>query len=277
MNDEVDNRPDFMKGIYIPPQPTIIEQIREATPDLGKIALLISKDAGITANIIRTVNSPAYNLPNSISSINQAVMLLGLDSVINIVNGLMIRVAFEKYCTDKLVEFWQLNEEIAICCAILAKRLDIADPEEAYMLGLFHNCGIPALTKKFADYYAVLQEAFTQNEQSVMGYLHSKYYTCHSTIGFYIAKNWKLPSNICTAIRDHRDRSRLEFRDECNDGILICLKIAEKICDEPSRLCGASASAHWDYVFDAILSELCMSNEDLEDLEHEVKDELMSY
>lgn len=79
---KLDERPDFMRGIYIPPQPAIIEQIREVSPDLPKIAQLIGKDAGISANILRTVNSPAFNLPNKIGSINQAVMLLGLDPVV---------------------------------------------------------------------------------------------------------------------------------------------------------------------------------------------------
>lgn len=86
MTESVDNRPDFMRGIYNPPQPAIIERIREVSPDLSKIAKLIGKDAGISATILRTVNSPDFNLPNKIGSIHQAVMLLWLDTVINNMN-----------------------------------------------------------------------------------------------------------------------------------------------------------------------------------------------
>lgn len=226
--------------------------------------------------MLRVVNSPAYNLANKISSIQQAVMLLGLDAVINIINGLMIRVAFEKFDTDNLVEFWALNEEMAHCCALLARRLGVADHEQAYLLGLFHNCGIPALFKKFPTYLQALQQGFEQSEVSVMAYVESEFRTSHTSIGYLIARNWKLPEPVSEAIRDHRDLDRLEHRSSETDGLLICLKIAEELCEEPRRLCGATGNAHWPVVSDAIFAELCIGEEDFEELRFEIQEQLVA-
>ena len=269
-------KPDFMKGIFIPPQPRIIDDVRDASPDLVKIAAFISKDAGISANVLRTVNSPAYNLPNKISSISQAVMLLGLDSVINIINGLMIRVAFEKYDTESLVEFWRLNEDIALASAILAKRLDLAPSADAYLLGLFHACGIPAIRTKFPQYMSSLKEAFEQSDLSPSVYLDNLVNTNHGVVGFWIAKTWNLPSNVCNAIRDHIDRSWVDHRNEETDGLLICLKLAQRVCDSHVRLMGADENAHWPFVKETILTELGMSDLDWDDLSHEIVDQLHS-
>ncbi|MEZ5505085.1 MAG: HDOD domain-containing protein [Gammaproteobacteria bacterium] len=268
-------RPDFMKGIYIPPQPAIIEEIRDASPDLPRIAKLIGKDAGISANVIRTVNSPAYNLPNKISSINQAVMMLGLDSVINIVNGLMIRTAFEKYNTDDLVEFWELNEEMALCCSLLARRFDVADTEQAYLLGLFHNCGIPAMAKKFPNYNGLLREAYSQLEVAAMEYISQRLNTNHTLIGYLIARNWKLPDPVSEAIREQGDRARLYQRSPPTDGLLICLKLAEQICAAPRRLSGVVESAQWPVIAEEVFRELCISEEDFADLEHEIREQMI--
>lgn len=270
-----DNRPDFMRGIYIPPQPAIIEQIREVSPDLPKIAQLIGKDAGISANILRTVNSPAFNLPNKIGSINQAVMMLGLDTVINIVNGLMIRTAFEQYNTEDLVEFWELNEEMAICCSLLSRRFGVADPEHAYLLGLFHNCGVPALSKKFPQYLSLLKRAYCQSECSATAYIEQEINTSHTAIGYIIARNWKLPDGVCEAIRDQGEAVVGYQAQREADALLICLKLAEAICAEPRRLAGAAENAHWASVADAIFSELCFSEDDFSDLEQDIKEQMV--
>lgn len=274
-NNITDQRPDFMKGIYIPPQPAIIEQIREISPDLSKIAQLISKDAGISANIIRTVNSAAYNLNREIGSINQAVMLLGLDSVINITNGLMIRVAFEKYDTDNLVEFWQLNEEMAICCSIVARAFNLASPEHAYLLGLFHNCGLPALSKKYPQYTDLLHCAYSQTEKSIALYIEEKINTNHAIIGYIIARNWKLPDTVSEAIREHLETGSPTHSS--SDNLLTCLQIAGNICEESRRLVGVSENSHWPNIKDAILAELFLCEEDFSDMAHEVREQVIAH
>lgn len=105
-----------------------------------------------------------------------------------------------------------------------------------------------------------------------MQYIEREINTCHTAIGYIIARNWKLPDSVSEAIRDHRDRDRLVHRDPASDGLLICLKLSEQLCDEPCRLVGVSESAHWPDIADVIFSTLCISEEDFSDLEHEIKE-----
>jgi HD-like signal output (HDOD) protein len=84
-----------LHGIKIPPQPQIlvdlqIEQIMP-DPDINQIAKLISRDVGLAGTVLKVVNSSFYGLSNKITSVDQAVSLIGLDSVINIINGVSIK------------------------------------------------------------------------------------------------------------------------------------------------------------------------------------------
>jgi HD-like signal output (HDOD) protein len=86
---------NVLMGIKIPPQPQImvdlqIEQIMP-DPDLKRIAALIRRDVGLAGTILKVVNSSFYGLSNKITSIDQAVSLIGLDSIINIINGVSIK------------------------------------------------------------------------------------------------------------------------------------------------------------------------------------------
>jgi len=80
-----------LQGISVPPQPQIMvdlqmEQVMPV-PDLKAISRLISQDPGLSGALLKIVNSPYFGLANRIASIQQAVNLLGCNSVINLINA----------------------------------------------------------------------------------------------------------------------------------------------------------------------------------------------
>ncbi|MEC8443449.1 MAG: HDOD domain-containing protein [Pseudomonadota bacterium] len=86
---------DIMQGIRVPPQPQVLVDLQMEQmcpdPDPRSIAKLISQDVGLTGAILKVVNSAAYNLSAPSTSVEHAVNLIGIDSVINVINGLAIR------------------------------------------------------------------------------------------------------------------------------------------------------------------------------------------
>src|SRR5690242_8536175 len=85
----------LLQGISIPPQPQIMVdlQMEQLTPnyDINRITALIRQDVGLSGSILKTVNSAFFGLKNKIASVQQACQLLGVNSVVNIVNALSIR------------------------------------------------------------------------------------------------------------------------------------------------------------------------------------------
>ncbi|MFW9674755.1 HDOD domain-containing protein, partial [Vibrio parahaemolyticus] len=142
-----------LQGISVPPQPQIMvdlqmEQVMPV-PDLKAIARLISQDPGLSGALLKIVNSPYFGLTNRIASIQQAVNLLGCDSVINLINAQSIKGEMSDETIVTLNRFWDSAQDVAMACLTLAKRIGYQAPDEAYALGLFHNCGIPLMLKRF--------------------------------------------------------------------------------------------------------------------------------
>ena len=155
---------EFLHGISVPPQPQIMVDLQMEQlmpePDLKAIAKLIGQDPGLSGALLKIVNSPHFGLANRIASIQQAVNLLGCNSVINLINAQSIKGELTDEAIVTLNRFWDTAQDVAMTCLTLAKRIGYKSPDEAYTLGLFHNCGIPLMVKRFPNYMTVLEEAY---------------------------------------------------------------------------------------------------------------------
>ncbi len=201
--------------INIPPQPSVLLEIdkliNKPNNQITAIGNLINKDVGLSAAIFKLVNSSFYKFPTPITSIPKAITLLGLNQVSNLIKGVLLRdsiggneVAYEK--------FWERSNDIALLCAIIAKKqisaCNIA-VEQAYMAGLFHECGVPILMQRFPEYC----QAFRLNHGSHWPDFHDedkRYDTDYTVVGYLVTRHWNLPEFICQAVRFHHDRLNVE-------------------------------------------------------------------
>lgn len=112
----------IMQGIKIPPQPQILVDLQMEQvmpdPDMGRIAKLISQDVGLSGTVLKVVNSPFYGLKNRITSVHQAVCLIGLDSVVNIINGLSIKSQMSDVVHEYDLSFESPHLVIVLVCII---------------------------------------------------------------------------------------------------------------------------------------------------------------
>src|SRR5690554_4935317 len=130
----------IMQGIKIPPQPQILvdlqmEQVMP-NPDLKEIARLISQDVGLAGTVLKVVNSPFFELKSRITSVQQAVSLIGLRSVVNIINGLSIKSQMSDETIVNMNRFWDTANDIAQVSLNIAKQVGYPNPDMAYLLGL---------------------------------------------------------------------------------------------------------------------------------------------
>ena len=200
----------LLQGISIPPQPQIMVdlQMEQMMPgcSLQNIAKLISQDVGLAGSILKTVNSPFYGLSNKITSISQAVSLLGSKTVINLVNAQSIRGELSDNEIVALGRFWDSAMEIAMTANVIAKQIGFPAPDEAYTLGLFHNCGIPLLMMRFPNYPDVMIEAYSRTNERIVDIENAMINTNHAVVGYYVGKSWNLPAYLCEAIHEHHPR-----------------------------------------------------------------------
>jgi HD-like signal output (HDOD) protein len=202
--------------IQIPPRPVILLEIdrllHKPNNQLEEIAQLINQDVGLSAAIFKLVNSSFYKMPAPIENISKAITILGLSQVSNLIKGLSLRkaiggqeIAFEK--------FWERSDEIALLCAIIAKKQIAAcniAVDQAFMAGLFHECGVPILMQRFPEYC----QTFRINHGSHWPDFREEdvhFKTDHAVVGFMVTRHWNLPEFICQAVRYHHDRLNVDY------------------------------------------------------------------
>nr|WP_218626532.1 HDOD domain-containing protein [Pseudomonas sp. dw_358] len=271
-----------LQGISVPAQPQIMVDLQMEQympdPDLDVIARLIAQDPGLSGALLKIVNSPHYGLTSRITSIQKAVNLLGSRSVINLINAQSIRGEMSDETIVTLNRFWDTAQDVALTCLTLAKRIGSQANDEAYALGLFHDCGVPLMLKRFPDYMSVLEQAYAQAgpDCRVVDTENRVYNTNHAVVGYYTAKSWRLPEHLINAIANHHNALSI-FRDDTNrnaplKNLLAVLKMAEHICASYRVLGNQQDDHEWDSVGALVLDYVGLSDYDFENLRESIRE-----
>jgi HD-like signal output (HDOD) protein len=265
----------MVKGIDIPVRPVILQKVMDlqSNPDveIKEMANVISSDVTLSACVLKTINSPLYGLRNNISSIHRAVNLLGMSNVLNLVIGVSLRLELSGNLNVAVERFWDSANRVALLSARLARAFDNTMAEEAYTLGLFHDCGIPLLIMKFPDYVEVLKAANQDHGRLFTDVEDDAHQTNHTVVGYYVANSWHIPKRICMGILSHHAIDLLDSEDRKQNDLIANLKLAEAIGHRARKL---TDSAEWIKIQDEILDYLSLGVQEYEDLRDDLLEEL---
>ena len=185
----------------------ILEVVKREDSDLMEIADIISADPSLSALLLKTINSPIYGLPSTVSTVLSAVRLLGINTVKNLALSFSL-IKQPQNSENEIFDymaFWKNSLVTALASKQFAKIIfpDIA--EDAFFVGLLHNIGILALIQCIPKQYSiVLQEMsqthceFHEAEQRILGFDHAE-------VGEYFTRKWGFPEIFLTPIQYHHD------------------------------------------------------------------------
>jgi HD-like signal output (HDOD) protein len=270
----------ILQGIRVPPQPQIlvdlqIEQVMP-DPDMDQVARLIRQDVSLSGMMLKFVNSPFFALKNKITSIEQAVALLGADTVINIVNGLTIKGEMTDDTIQSMTRFWDTATDIAMVSATIAKQIGAKNPDEAYAIGLFHNAGIPLMMHRFPNYDAILQESYAAPAPRIIDVENRHLNTNHAVVGYYTAKSWNLPPHLCDVIAEHHNAQQIFAKKDGKQPerktLLAILKIAEHLCGNFRILGQQVEDLEWEVIQQEVLEYTGLSSYDLNQMTENFQD-----
>lgn len=226
----------LLQGVDIPPCPAILvdldAELRKEAPDQRDIARLISRDVALSGRLMLIANSPAFATGRELGSVTQALAVLGNQQVFNLVVSQLLKAALAGAPEVPMDRFWDSSALTARLAAELARRLRCIRPDIAYTFGLFHDCGIPLIMKRFdkaRDALAAANAAefasFTDIEEELLG-------TNHAVVGYFLARRWRLPDFVAESILYHHDYAMLEddsrISDDARTLIALCV-LAEHI------------------------------------------------
>lgn len=165
----------------------------------------INRDQGLAARVLRVANSAFYGFPGNIGSINEAVVVLGFHAVrsLALASGIIGQFSPSEGRQFDRLAFWQHAIGTGVAARVLANTLG-RNAEEAFAAGLLHDVGKLVLDAHFHEDFCAVLAHLKSNDSTMLEAEKSVLGMDHATIGYEVARQWKFPTAIQQAIRDHQ-------------------------------------------------------------------------
>ena len=177
----------------------LLNELERVEPDLRKISQLINTDPVLTTRLLRLANSAQYQLANKISSVAEALALMGLDQVRSLATAAAIAGAFRKVPGIDLNQFWRYSLNVAKLSRTLGGMVRKNQPA-AFTAGLIHatgelvmHLGLPKEMAVLDQHVAPLGLKRAAAERKQLGY-------SYADVGAGFARNWQFPQPTVEAL-----------------------------------------------------------------------------
>ncbi len=177
----------------------LLAVIENPRVSLNEISNFIAGDPALTTKVLRMVNSPVYGFPGRISSVNQAVILLGL----TVVKGLLLGVSVFDLMQKTMTGLWEHSIGCAIFSRIIAIKKGHRDPDELSVDGLLHDIGKVFLVLQFPDEYQQALAESRRDSLTIYSSEKNRFNTTHSSVGSWMARKWRFPASLIDVIEYH--------------------------------------------------------------------------
>jgi len=185
----------------------LLPLLKNPDSSAAKIEDILKYDPGLTANILKLTNSAFFGLPSRVSSVRQAIMLLGWKRLMQLVMTMCMSALMKKSVPGYDLprgELWRHSVAVSVAADLLVKSLSISDADEVFTAALLHDIGKLVLGDYVQEDLENIEVmvgkgiSFEVAEFIVLG-------TNHADIGARILQNWALPQDLVNAVSWHHD------------------------------------------------------------------------
>jgi HD-like signal output (HDOD) protein len=183
----------------------ILKELQSPACSARRMGDVVSRDPGLTAKILRLVNSPFYGFPSRIDTIERAITILGINELTTLAVGISAISTFSSIPSSVLnmQHFW----EHSVSCGTLARLIAGTKPglseERFFVAGLLHDIGMLLILRAMPHSFckAILYSRensipLEQAEQHICGFDHSE-------VGGLLLEAWGIPENLTHMVRHH--------------------------------------------------------------------------
>lgn len=252
------------RGVKIPPQPRVLEELRQCIrrkeEDVRVLARVINQDPGATAMLFKVVTNAAYAQHQPFDSVEQILHAVGIRQTVNLVQAIVLTGLVKVDSNQAAYEaFWARSQAVAQIAMLIADdRVAVCNifPDQAYLAGIFHDCGVLLLLQRFPAYCAEMHLG-EPGRWVDLDEEDRKYSADHSVVGYIVSRYWRLPEFICNAIRFHHHIT--EMGDHEARSMIAILQLAIEIYYRDQHV----PNPEWARIKDEVLPELGLGEDTL--------------
>ena len=209
----------------------MMDTIGKQMASISDLAEIIEKDQTISARILKISNSPFYGLRQEVTSINQAILILGLRTIRSLVLSVSTRAIYKKFgITEQKI--WEHSVGAAIGAKLVSAEFGDELVEVAFTGGLMHDLGKVVMNNETPEAFAeVMMRTYNEGLDSITAEMDVYGYN-HSEIGARVAEKWGL-SNVLVEIIEKHHLNKFAIKD-VSDPLtaksIACVNLADHIC-----------------------------------------------
>ena len=197
----------------------------------SQIEEVLRYDAGLTANILKLTNSAYFGIPSKVSSVKQAIMMLGWKRLLQLVMTMCMSTVMKRPVDGYGLprgELWRHSIAVSVAAEAVVKALKIPEAEEVFTAALLHDVGKLVLGGFVKDDLEQIRAMVSKGipfevaEYMVIG-------TDHAEIGARILKKWDFPQDLVNAVNWHHDPETCENHCTLSDIVHIANTVGLRI------------------------------------------------
>lgn len=253
----------------IPSLPAIYNELtaalRAETTSLAQIETIVAKDVGMATKLLQLANSAFIGVHGRVSSLRQAVSLIGVETVRTLTLSIHVFSHFDRNAAlaAQLAALWEHSVRVGTLAQRIASA-QIGDKEmaeECFAAGLLHDVGKVILLGEKPKEYSEIVARTGQSVDSIET-IEAEVMGCsHAQLGAYLMSMWGLPTSLVDAVAFHHCPSVAIEREfspltaiHCADALvhLVAGGGVNVVFDEPylERIGLAGTAASWRMLLD---------------------------
>lgn len=199
------------KGVAL----AILNLIQRDDVKVQDISHVVQTDPALTGRLIKYANSVHFSSRRPIASLSEAVVLIGLPMVRQLVLGFSVLSNFRngKCSAFNYQQFWSSSLATGIAFQALSARASTSG-EETFTCGLLSQIGSLALATLYPDQYAEILNATAGKEGNELKRLEQEYFASdHNELSVALLKDWGFPAIFMETVFYHEDPEAAEFHE----------------------------------------------------------------
>ena len=205
----------------------MMELIRLPETSASQLATVVSKDPAVSARVLKIANSSFYSMSRQVTSLSNAIVILGERTLKSLVLAASMRGMHQSFGKVEQM-LWEDSMVCALGSRFLARRLLLADPEEAFMAGLFRHIGKVVMINQESAAQKLTTEMITAESPALAVSEKQQFGASHAEIGAAVLEHWQLSETLSQVALHHYDVELAEIEEQGTANLICLVNIASE-------------------------------------------------
>ncbi len=190
-----------LPGVYLRLSGVVADP-RSSSADVGRV---IAEDPGLTARLLKLVNSAMYGFPSRIETVSHAISIVGTAQLQDLALATSVIRLFASMPQELVTmeSFWRHSVACGVAARALASRRREVNVERFFVAGLLHDIGRPIMYMQVPDEARAAVTRSRETGEPLYLVEHTLLGFDHSHVGHALLDQWKLPPSLREAVAQH--------------------------------------------------------------------------